>query len=127
MFHVKQLRCSTWNIALIICDFKHKYKTVNLISFNWSIFVRNMAQASVPWSGGPVARFALSDLWAGDYDPIAGGPCAISPGHVPQLADHGSGSRPTLNGSGLTFTGWGSGIMAARPTAKGQRPADRGQ
>jgi hypothetical protein len=74
-----------------------------------------MVYTPVPTRGGPAPRIAVFGIWAGAFDPIAGGPERIAAARGPGSVRSGSRSgvsaqRLAANGSrqtvrGLTFTG----------------------
>ena len=93
------MRCSTWNISRIICDFKHKYKTVNLILKIMVIICRETWPKPPSRKRGchaPADRARFRFAQSGAFDPISGGPGAITPADGPRPA--ASGSKATGGG-----------------------------
>ena len=104
-----------------------------------------MVYTPVPTRGGPAPRIAVFGIWAGAFDPIAGGPERIAAARGPGSVRSGSRSgvsaqriaangprfnfhRPVLRGhrTWLTFTGQTIAARGSRPVGFGHRCAALG-
>ena len=91
-----------------------------------------MALASAGSRGGRGRWIASNWARAGAFDPISGGPCAISADLGPYRTANGSGAigsgpRTTADRARVNFHRLGSSRRAARAADRGQRPTANGQ